>query len=183
MAEIVTHRSFGRRLVDAALLKPDLYEEVEADTSAMGQAMLVVALQGVAVGIGTSGLGLNALILAAVGSLLGWFVWAFLNYVIGAKFFPEKNTVADHGQLLRTMGFSAAPGLLRIFGILPVPYLWGILAIVANVWMFVAMVIAVRQALDYESTVRAMLVSVVGWLIQVVAFLALVMMIPERTGM
>ena len=87
-----------------------------------------------------------------------------LSLFIGVKFFPEPTTKADHGQLLRTIGFSSAPGLIRVFGI--IPNLMSIAFITAAIWMLVAMVIAVRQALDYKSTWRAVGVVVTAFLIQ-----------------
>ena len=99
--------------------------------------------------------------LAALGS---WYIWAYLTYFIGTKLFPEPQTSADHGELLRTLGFASAPGVIRILGIIPA--LSVIVFPVAGIWMLVATVIAVRQALDYKSTPRAVLVCLVGWLVQ-----------------
>ena len=96
--------------------------------------------------------------------MASWFVWAYLVYLIGVKIFPESTTEADHGQLLRTIGFSSAPGLIRVFGI--IPNLTTIVFITASIWMLVAMVIAVRQALDYKSTWRAVGVVVTAFLVQ-----------------
>ncbi len=94
---------------------------------------------------------------------MGWFAWAFLIYVIGTKLLPEPQTHADVGQLLRTTGFSAAPGLLRVLGIIPL--LGPVIMLIIAIWMLVAMIIAVRQALDYTSTWRAIGVSVIGWIV------------------
>ena len=110
--------------------------------------------------------------MAPLLALISWFVWAYLVYFIGVKFFPEPTTEADHGQLLRTIGFSSAPGLIRVFGI--IPNLMNIAFIAAAIWMLVAMIIAVRQALDYTSTRRAVGVVVTAFLIQsVVLFMML----------
>lgn len=97
-------------------------------------------------------------------ALLGWYVWAYLTYIIGTKLLPEPDTRADLGELLRTIGFSSSPGLIRILGI--IPGLSGFVFFVASIWMFVAMVVAVRQALDYRSTVRAVGVCALGWIVQ-----------------
>ena len=162
------------RMIRAAKLDVGLYEEVEADTGATGQAMLVVVLSSVAAGIGSvGGAGLKGLLLGALSALTGWYIWAFLTYFIGTRLLPESQTEADVGQLLRTIGFSSSPGLLRIFGILP--GLTGIVFLGCAVWMLVAMVIAVRQALDYHGTGRAIGVCLIGWVVQVV-IIALVMM-------
>ncbi len=107
-----------------------------------------------------------------IAALIGWYVWAYLTYFIGTKFLPEPQTEADLGELLRTIGFSSSPGLIRVFGI--IPGLAGPLFLVASIWMLVAMVIAVRQALDYESTSRAVGVCVIGWIVQLLILVLLV---------
>ncbi len=157
--------SIQERMIRAARLDVELYEEVEADQGAMGQAMGVVILSGVAAGIGNfANGGLLGAVTGTISALVGWYVWAFLTYFIGTRFLPEPQTRADHGELLRTIGFSSAPGLIRVLGI--IPGLTALVFSVAGIWMLVAMVIAVRQALDYKSTWRAIGVCVVGWLIQ-----------------
>ncbi len=157
--------SIQERMIRAARLDADLYEEVEADQTAMGQAMGVVILAGVAAGIGNfANGGLTGIIAGTIAALVGWYVWAFLIYFIGTRFFPEPSTRADHGELLRTIGFASAPGLIRALGI--IPGLTGLVFSVAGIWMLLTTVIAVRQALDYTSTWRAVGVCIVGWLVQ-----------------
>ncbi len=161
--------SFTDRMVQAAKLDVNLYEEVKADKQAMGQAMAVVVLASLAAGIGSIGTtGMGGLLLGTVGALIGWFIWAFITYFVGTKLLPEPQTEADYGELLRTIGFSSSPGLLRILGVVPI--LGPIIFIGSGIWMLVAMVIAVRQALDYKSTWRAVGVCIIGWLIQMVLF-------------
>lgn len=163
--------SLVNRMIRAAKLDVSLYEEVEADESAMGQAMTVVVLSSLAAGLGGLGGGIMGIIAMIVASLVGWFIWAFLTYIIGTKLLPEEKTEADLGQLLRTIGFASSPGLLRVFGFIPI--LGGLISFAAGIWMLVAMVIAVRQALDYESTPRAIGVCVIGWVIQMVIFVGI----------
>ena len=161
--------SFTDRMIRAAKLDVNLYEEVEADKGAMGQAMGVVVLSSVAAGIGTIGtIGIKGLVLGTIAALLGWFIWAFLTYFIGTRLLPEPQTKADYGELLRTIGFSSSPGVLRVLGIIPL--LGGILNLITGIWMLVAMVIAVRQALDYKSTWRAAGVCLIGWIVQIAIF-------------
>ena len=161
--------SFTDRMVRAAKLDVNLYEEVEADKQSMGQAMGVVVLASLAAGIGSVGTaGIGGLLLGTVGALIGWFVWAFITFMVGTKILPEPQTEADYGELLRTIGFSSSPGLLRILGIVPI--LGTIIFILGEIWMLVAMIIAVRQALDYKSTWRAVGVCIIGWIIQMVLF-------------
>ncbi len=158
------------RMVRAAKLDPQLYEEVEADKAALGQAMGVVVLASVAGGVGSGGLGgLSGFFIGTVGSLIGWFIWAGLTYLIGTRLLPEPETRADLGELLRTIGFSSSPGLVRVLGL--IPGITGIVFLISGIWMLVAMIIAVRQALDYRSTLRAVGVCVIGWIVQVVVLL------------
>ena len=165
--------TFWDRIIRAVKLDAQLYEEVEADTGAMGQAMGVVVLSSMAAGVGSVAIGgLGGILGGAIAALTGWYVWAYLTYFIGTKFLPEPQTEADLGELLRTIGFSSSPGLIRVFGI--IPGLAGPLFLVASIWMLVTMVIAVRQALDYESTSRAVGVCVIGWIVQLLILALLV---------
>ncbi|HEY5649296.1 MAG TPA: YIP1 family protein [Nitrospiria bacterium] len=160
--------SFGQffnRTLRAAKLDPALYEEVERDTGALGQAIGMVVLSSLAFGIGTIGEyhGYSHVIPGMLKALVLWVLWAALTYLVGTRILPEPQTRADIGELLRTTGFSTAPGLLCVLGILP--GLMGLTYLVASLWILVAMVIAIRQALDYQTTWRAVLVCGVGFLI------------------
>lgn len=162
--------TFKERIIRAAKLDVNLYEEVEADKQAMGQAMGVVVLSSVAAGIGSIARGgLGGIFMGTIAALIGWYVWAYLTYLIGTKLLPEPQTRADAGEMLRTIGFSSSPGLIRVFGF--IPGLGGLVFLAASIWMLTAMIIAVRQALDYKSTVRAVGVCVIGWIVvQVLIF-------------
>ncbi len=150
------------RIIGAATLNVGTYEEVEADVTATAQAMGVVLLSSVAHGIGNIGHGGFGLFRAMIFALVSWFVWACLAYIIGAKLLPEPQTRSDIGELLRTTGFAAAPGLLAVLGI--IPFMGRMILLVIAVWSLVAMVIAVRQALDYQSTGRAIGVCFIGFI-------------------
>ena len=168
MATTTATTPFVMRLIGALALDPVTYEEVEGDRSATGQAMLVVVLSSVGAGIGARGLGsgsMRSMIFISALSLLGWMAWALLTYQIGVKLMPEPETRSDVGELMRTIGFSAAPGMLRIFGIVPGASIPAF-AITA-VWMLIAMIVAVRQALDFRSTARAVAVCGLGWALAV----------------
>ena len=170
--DITVHKSketvmtqFINRMIRAAKLDVTLYEEVEADESAMKQAMSVVILSSVATGLGVTGVrGVFGFLIGLAVSLVVWFVWAYTVYIIGVKILPEPQTRADHGQLLRTIGFSSVPRLFYIFGIIP-----GLITVIhpiISIWNIAAMIVAVRQALDYKSTMRAVAVCFIGWIIQ-----------------
>jgi hypothetical protein len=164
--------SFTDRLVGAAKLDAATYEEVEADTTAMGQALGVVLLAAGAAGIGAiRGGSPGALVATVVLSLIGWVVWALMTFVIGTKVLPEPQTNADLNQLLRTTAFAQAPGILRVAGI--IPFLGALVNFLIAIWMLVAMVVAVRQALDYTSTMRAVGVCLIGWVVYLVIVMIL----------
>jgi len=159
--------NFWNRIIRAAKLDVNLYEEIEADKGALGQAVLVVVLSSVAAGLASIGkAGISGVLIGIIMALVGWLIWSYLTYIIGTKILPTPETKADYGELLRTVGFASSPGLIRIIGI--IPGLAGIVFIIAGIWMLITMVIAVRQALDYQSTLRAVGVCIIGWIIQAV---------------
>ena len=149
-------RALFERMKAAATLDVSVYEEVEADSSATGQAALVVVLAAIASAIGS--VNENA-IGALIGALVGWAVWAAVTYFIGATLF--KGT-ASWGELLRTLGFAQSPGLLYVVGIIPV--LGALAKLVIGIWVLVAGIIAIRQALDI-STGKAVATALLGWLL------------------
>jgi hypothetical protein len=164
MATTSVTTGFPMRLIGALALDPITYEEVEADRGATGQALLVVLLSSLGAGVGARGLGggsLQSVLFISAVSLVAWAAWALVTFEIGARLMPEPQTRVDVGELMRTIGFSAAPGMLRIFGIVPGASI-AVFALTA-VWMLAAMVVAVRQALDYTSTARAIAVCGLGW--------------------
>jgi hypothetical protein len=167
---MATSQSLFNRMFRAAQVKPALYEEVEADATATGQALLVVALTSIAAGIGTGFGALSAggtteffygLLFGLAGSIAGWLVWALFAYIFGVSILKGPKTSSTWGELLRTMGFASSPGVLRIFGF--IPGLGSIIVLVASVWTLVATVVAIRQALDF-STWRAILTALIGWI-------------------
>src|SRR5262245_21581057 len=150
-------------MIRAAKLEPRLYEEIKTDKYATRQALVVVLLSSLAATIGAfTHAGLGGLIMGGLVALLAWYVWTFMIYIIGVKLFPVSQTSVSHWELWRTLGFASAPGMLRVFG--AIPGLTGTTFLVTAVWMLIAAVIAVRQACDCTSTVRAVGVCVPGWL-------------------
>ena len=154
--------TFFRRSWGAMALNAQVYEEVEADRGATLQALGVVLLAAAAAGLGARGLGASESALPAVLllAILAWPAWAILTLQIGAKLSPARETRSDVGELLRTLGLAAAPGIFRAVAV--VPALSRPVFAITTVWMLCAMVIAVRQALDYPSTMRAFAVCLIG---------------------
>ncbi|MBI3402016.1 MAG: hypothetical protein HY048_11400 [Acidobacteria bacterium] len=162
------------RLLGAAALDPTTYEEVEADRGATGQACLVVVLSSIAAGIGARGFGggsLTSMVFISGIALISWAAWALVTFEIGSRIMPSADTQVDIGELLRTIGFAATPGMLQIFGVVPGAALPAF--VITWIWMLAAMVVAVRQALDFTSTARAVAVCVLGWVLALAIALTL----------
>jgi len=157
--------SMFRRMAGAARLRAAPYEEVEADKGATWQAILIAIVSTLAITIGDYHNGDVDFAWRMVGGLAGWISWLFFVWLVGAKLVPEPETRSDLGELIRTTGFGMTPGLFRILGLLPV--VGWILVIIAWLWTLATSVVAVRQALDYRSTGRAVFVCVVGFAAQV----------------
>lgn len=159
--------SFGQRVVGAMKLQAATFEEVEHDSTATGQAAIVVLLVSLATAIGWSApSGQMAIVRSVVGALVGWGLSAALIWVIGTQILPERKTEADLGQILRACGFAQAAGMLHVIAVVPILG-WFVSLFVIGIWVLIANVIAVRQALDYDSTPRALAVCAIAWVTQV----------------
>jgi hypothetical protein len=166
MVTTTSANTFLQRLIGALALDAAIYEEVEADRSATRQAFLVLLLSSLATGIGARGfgnVGAASIAFFACLSLMAWAAWALLTYEIGVNLLPSRETRSSVGELLRTLGFASTPGLMNLLGVLPA--ITGPVFAVTSVWMLLAMIVAVRQSLDYQSTGRAVAVCVAGWML------------------
>jgi hypothetical protein len=159
--EATRESSLVDRMIRAAMLDEQLYEEVEHDQSATRQAMLVVVLGAVAAGIGALYGGLLALVVGIIAALVGWAIYAFVAYWVGTHIFHGPHTSATWGELLRTLGFANSPRLLLVLLIIPVVGLF--IALAVFIWTLITTVIAIRQALDF-TTGRAIATAVVSWI-------------------
>jgi hypothetical protein len=153
-----------RCFIGAMTLDPSAYEDVESDRGAILQALATVLLASLAEGLALRAvLGPNSVVLTTVIALMGWVAWAVLTFEVGARILPGARTHSNVGELMRTLGFAAAPGCIAFLALvpgLPIPVL-----IFSRTWMLVAMIVAVRQALDYTSTWRAVAVCALAWLL------------------
>ena len=155
--EVERQGSLIQRMIGAATLDIETYEEVEHDESATPQAAVVVGIVAVAAAIGGVNGGAGGLIGGLISAFAGWLVWSAMTYLIGTTVFAGK---ATWGELLRTLGFAQSPGVLYVVGIIPV---LGVLAKVAVwIWLLVAGIIAIRPALDVDTT-KAVLTALIGW--------------------
>ena len=161
--------SFQQRIAGVLQLQPATFEEIEHDASAIQQAAIVVGAAALAKGLGLFPyLGLFAVryfIYTLVFTFIGWVVGSAVLWAVGTKAMPGKNTEADILQMMRVTGFSQAPAILSIFWI--IPFLGWLISLVGSIWSLVCIVVAVRQALEYDDTVKAIIVVVVAWVAMV----------------
>jgi hypothetical protein len=159
--------TFGDRVVGAMKLDPNAFEDVERDTTAIGQSVGVIALAAVAAGIGNVYYGgLTGIVSGAFMSIIGFLVWSLIIWLVGTKVMPEPATKADYPETFRVLGFSAAPGLASVVTIIPI--LGWLLMLAIWLWQIAAMVIAVRQVLDYSTTGKAIIVVLIGFVINII---------------
>ena len=158
--EMTEQRSFVDRLIGAARLDSSVYEEVEHDRDATGQAAAVVVAGSIAAGVAAIGdLGVAGLILGVVGGLVGWAVYAWVTYFIGTKILAGAETSADWGEVARTLGFANGPRILLVIGVVSV--LNAFVSLIVAIWVLITTVVAVRAALDI-GTGRAIVVALIG---------------------
>ena len=156
------------RMLGAARLNVDTYEEVEKDGGATIQALLIVIVVTIASVVGAllgSGEDVDVVMALGVGIIRGvvsWAVWALVTWVIGSTILKTEDTEADWGQLARGTGFAQTPGILNVFGF--IPGVGGLIALATFVWSFACMIVAVRQSLDYTSTWRAFFVILIAFI-------------------
>ena len=142
------------------------YEEVEKDGSATLQALIVVVIVTIASVVGEVLAGgedvevVTALGVGIVRGVVSWALWALVTWIIGSTILKTEKTEADWGQLARGTGFAQTPGLLTLLA--SVPAVGALISLLAFLWTFAAMVVAVRQSLDYTSTWRAFFVILIA---------------------
>ena len=159
--------SYAERLYKAITLNVEFYESVEADKSLTRQAMMTVALVSIVQGFVVAGIAPIALAQGVLGSIIRWFIWAFFIAFVGTRILPEPETESDTGELLRTLGFAYAPGLLIVFKFLPIIGVF--IDPLVVILQLAAMTVAVRQALDFTSTVRAVGVCIVAFVVMLIS--------------
>ena len=155
---------FLNRIYRSIKIDPEVFDEVQKDKNATISAGTVVVLSSLAAGIGASHLGVANFFLAPVLSLVTWFVWAYIVYFVGVKLFPDLRTKTTHMALLRSIGFSTAPGMIRIFGINE--DIMTVVFVGSAFWMLACMVVAVKQTLNYKSLLKALGVVIIAWFVQ-----------------
>jgi len=152
------------RMLGAARLSSDTFEEVERDSGAMIQALLVVVIVSIFSGVGGILSGdatiLDGLLFGVIRGIVGWVVWALLALLVGTTILKTASTEADWGQVSRCTGFAQTPGLLNILVFIPI--VGGIVLVLSFIWQLAAMVVAIRQSLDYTSTWRAFFVILIA---------------------
>ena len=161
-----------QKLYRAIMLDTELYEEVEADKTLTRQAMMTVAIVAIIESIFHLGSedSIIGSIEAALGSVIRWSLWAMLIAFVGTRILPEPETDSNTGELLRTLGFAYAPGIFYIFS--SVPVIGFFVQLMVPFWQLASMTIAVRQALDFSSTTRAIGVCIVAFILAMLILFA-----------
>ena len=164
-------RLFINRVYRSVKIDPEVFDEVQKDKHATIAAGAVVVMSSLAAGIAASHLGAVNFFLAPVLSLVTWFVWAYIVYFVGVKLFPDTKTKTTHLSLLRSIGFSSAPGMIRIFGFSE--DLMTVTFIGSAFWMLACMVVAVKQTLNYKSLWKSLGVVIIAWFVQAFALICI----------
>ena len=173
-----------QRMMGAAMFNADTYEEIEADPGAIGQAIGVVILvticgivggviDGLLGGAGASGI-IWGLIAGLVFGILRWAIWVSVLSLVGGMMLRTSNTQTSWAEIGRVVGFAYTPGVLSIFSF--VPFIGWLFPVVAFVWTLAAVTLAVRQALDFESTGRAILVVLVAAVVGFIPWIIVVLL-------
>jgi len=172
--------TFGDRVVGAMKLDANAFEDVERDSTAIGQAVGVIVLAAVAAGIGNIYWGgLSGIVTGALMSILSFLIWSLIVWLVGTKLMPEPTTKADFPETFRVLGFAAAPGLASVITIIPL--LGWLLMFLIWLWQIAAMVVAVRTVLDYSTTGKAIVVVLIGFVVNlIVTFLLITPLIGAR---
>jgi len=165
---------FLNRIFRSFKIDPEVFNEVQKDKKATISAAIVVILSSSAAGIGAASLGAGNFILAPIFSLISWFVWAYIVYFVGVKLFPDPKTKTTQFALLRAIGFSSAPGMIRIFGFNE--DLMTVTFVGSAFWMLACMIVAVKETLNYKSLGKAFGVVIVSWFVQAFILLAILTM-------
>jgi len=175
--------SLQERMIGAMKGDVKTFQEIEADPSAISQAVTVIVIASVASLIGNIFRGgISAGIMHMILSLIGYAIWSLLIVLIGTKIMPEPATKADFAEGFRVIGFTASPGIFNVLAI--IPFLGPLISFVIMLWMLVIGVIAVREVLDYSNTGRAIIVCLIAWLVWLcVTFLILTPLLIGRVMM
>jgi hypothetical protein len=163
--------TFGQRIVGALKLDANTFEDIERDPTAIGQAVGVIALAALAGSLGQIwSFGIGTMIVAMLSSLVGYVIWAVVVWLVGTKVMPDPATKADFPETFRTIAFAAAPNFLGVVSIVPILgfFLMFLVIPIAWLWSMAAMVVAVRQVLDYTDTFKAVIVVIIGFVVYLV---------------
>ena len=175
--------TFGDRVIGALKLEANAFEDVERDPTAIGQSVGVIVLAAVSAGIGNIYWGgIGGIVSTAITSLISFLIWSLIVWLVGTKLMPEPTTKADFPETFRVLGFAAAPGLLGFITIIPL--LGYLIMFVIWLWQIAAMIVAVKAALDYSTIGKAIVVVLIGFIVNIiVTALVLVPLIGARMMM
>ena len=154
-------RTILDRMLGAALLETETYEEAALASSVWMQAALVVVITSVAAGIGNLGGGLTGFVVAFLGGLLGWGFCAFGSYWTAIKKFGIPRTETALAATVRGLGFASTPRLFLVFTFIPT--IGFLIGLAVHTWTLITIGFAVKPALDLD-TRPSIMVALAGWL-------------------
>ena len=168
--------SLVERMTGAMKADVKTFQEIEADPTAIGQAVTVILIAGLAALVGNIWrIGIFGGIMMLIINLCVYALWSLLVVLIGTKVMPEPSTKADFQEGFRVIGFTASPGVFNVLAI--IPFLGPLISFVIWIWMVVVAVVAVREVLDYTNTGRAIIVCIIAaaicWIVEWVVLLPL----------
>jgi hypothetical protein len=137
---------------------------LKEDSTATGQALIVLALagtcfavgHGVAIGEDALGVLLWAL-LGAIGSLVLGFAWLSLTFLLGTKLFGGTS---NYWSLARPVFFSTSPGLIFLMTAIPVYPVPEIARAIGIAWIAISSVFAIKTALGVDN-MRSLLIFII----------------------
>ncbi len=151
------------RMFRAIKLDQSFFEEVAAESSLQPHSVWAVAIFAMATSFGFfSAAGGTAVNIALITTMIAWYVWAFSIFYIGSRFFSVEKESADRKTVMRIVAFAAAPGLIRLMGI--IPQLAIVVMVVSSVWILIAAVLGLRKVYTQTSTANIAAVTIGAWL-------------------
>lgn len=167
------------RALQAAQLRGALYRQLTDEPQEIFYALGIVALSGLALGLGLqsnppvtleSAPPWMVIVFSAYTRLMGWFLYAGIVYLVGSKILGGN---AGFRHLLRGLGLTFGPGVLAVFGGIPVV---GVAFIaVSALWIFPAALIAIKETQGFD-WVRAFICAALGWIVSI--FVLQVLLLP-----
>ena len=177
LTSIIKKSPFIKRIVDTLLLRSRVYAEAEIYSSALLQALFIPFLIAIIRGVTVTGYdpenviesynSINDLwifLIGVIAQMTIWILWTFGCYFIGINLLSTSSKHASFGELSRATGFAQTPNLVILLGLLPFFDL-NTMLLIGSIWWFMAMMVAIKYVLKYESLYNTIFLTLAGFLI------------------